>query len=131
MTEPNNAVLQEQIKQLRKDFQDFKISTREDIRELEKDMEKNNTTTNQLSIMMSYVKDTVLEMKEMMNSFIIVQNDQNKKMGESFTAQNEKIDGFINSDTRMNHKRQFVVSVLQVASGIIIALLGFWASGQI
>lgn len=131
MQEPNNAVLQEQIKRLRDDFQDFKVSTREDIRELEKDMEKNNTTTNQLSIMMSYVKDTVLEMKDMMNSFIIVQNDQNKKMGESFTAQNEKIDGFINSDKRADHKRQFVVSVLQVVSGIVIALIGLWGAGKL
>ena len=119
MHEPNNAVLQEQIKQLRKDFQDFKKSTREDIRELEKDMETNNTTTNQLSIMMSYVKDTVSEMKDMMNSFIGVQN-----------AQNQKIDDFVNSDKRMDHKRQFVVSVLQVLAGIFGTILTFWAAGK-
>lgn len=120
MTEPNNAVLQEQIKQMRKDFQDFKTSTREDIRQLERDMESNNRTTNELNITMSYVKETVSEMKDMMKGFIGVQN-----------TQNEKIDDFVNSDKRASHKKDFVVSVLQVVSGIIIALIGMWGAGQL
>lgn len=119
-TEPTNAVLSEQLSQLRKDFSDHKKTNREEMKELERDLESTRRVTNELNITMNYVKDAVSEMKEMMNSFIGVSNQQN-----------ERIDKFINSDSRRSHKRQFVVSVLQVAAGILIALIGIWGSGKI
>ncbi len=119
MTEPSNAVLAEQIRQLRKDFNDFKSNTREEIKELEQGVEKTRRLADDVNISMKYVKDAVQEMKDMMKGFITVVNDQNKK-----------IDDFINSDKRRDSKRQFGVSVLQVVSGIVIALLGYWAAGK-
>ena len=120
MQELNNSVLTEQIRRLRDDFAEHKKTSREEMKELEQDLESTRRVTNELNITMNYVKDTVSEMKDMMNSFIGVSNEQN-----------ERIDDFINSDSRMNHKKQFAISVLQVVTGIIITLAGFWLKGEI
>ncbi|WP_048825842.1 hypothetical protein [Bacillus sp. B-jedd] len=101
---------------MRKELQDYKKINREEIKELEKEIERAGRTTDTLNITMAYVKDTVSEVKEMMNSFIGVVNEQNKK-----------IDDFINSDKRRESRKQLTVSVLQVLSGIVIAVLGIYA----
>ncbi len=119
MTEPTNAVLAEQMRQLRKDFTEEKKSSREERKEMERDLESNRRITNELNITMAYVKDTVSEMKEMMNSFIGIGN-----------AQNQKIDDFINSDNRASHKKNLVVSAIQVCGGILGTLATMWGLGQ-
>lgn len=120
MTEPTNAVLAEQIKQLRKDFHDFRSNTKSELKEMEEKVDNTRRIADEVNYSVKYVKEAVDKMDGMMSNFISVVNEQNKK-----------IDDFVNSDKRLSGKRQFIVSVLQVASGIIIALLGFWASGKL
>lgn len=89
---------------------------------LEETKELANQTKNLYSLVnnsMDHIKDSIKKMDGMMEEFISVVNDQNKK-----------IDEFINSDKRMNNKKEMYISVLQVISGIIIAVLGMWGYGQ-
>lgn len=120
MTEPSNAVLAEQIKRLREEFTNHRAETRKELRELDKEVETNRRTTNEMNISMTYVKDAVKEMKDLLSGFVDVQNQQSNK-----------IDAFINSDSRRASKNNLVVSVLQVAGGILIAIIGFWVNAQI
>lgn len=120
VTEPSNAVLAEQIKTLREEFNNHRKETRKELRDLDQEVEINRRSTNEINIGMSYVKDTVKEMKDLLSGFVNVQNEQSKK-----------IDDFINSDSRRASKNNLVVSVLQVAGGILIAIIGFWAKGQL
>ena len=116
----SNELLSEQMRNLQKEFREFKKETKMEIRELEQDVEVARRLAESADNSMIYVKESVGKMEAMMTSFINVVN-----------AQNEKIDEFINSDKRRDAKKEFVVSVLQVVSGIAIALIGFWASGRI
>lgn len=89
---------------------------------IEETKELANQTKNLYSLVnnsMDHIKDSIKKMDGMMEEFISVVNDQNKK-----------IDEFINSDKRMNNKKEMYISVLQVISGIIIAVLGMWGYGQ-
>lgn len=116
---PSNEVLSEQIKQLRKDFYSHKNDTQKYIRQLEDELNETKEKTNTININMSYVRDTVSDMKAMMSEFVKVQNEQS-----------QKIDNFVNSDKRMSDKRKLITSILQVVSGIVIAILGMWGAGQ-
>lgn len=120
MTEPSNAVLAEQLRHLRKELIEHKRVNRIETRELERDISKALETTNTLNITMEYVKEAVSDMKEMMSKFVAVQN-----------TQNDTINDFVNSDKRMSHKRQLVVAILQVVSGIVIATIGIWGAGKL
>lgn len=105
---------------MRRDFDDFKKEARDEIKELEQEIEVTRRIAANVDMSMNYVKETVGKMEGMMSSFITVVD-----------TQNAKIDEFINSDKRRDSKKEFVVSVIQVISGIVIALIGFWASGKI
>lgn len=125
MTEPTNAVLAERISALTKELEktnknvsDFKKETKDEFKDLEQDIEKTRRIADEVNNSTRYVKEAVNEMKNMMNGFINVVNDQNKKIEE-----------FIHSDTRQVNKNTFVVSILQVGAGILVAVLGFWAKG--
>lgn len=160
MTEPNNAVLAEQISQLRKDLiahreetkedfkeRDDKLTTykreiRQELKELELGIDSAQKVANDVNTSMKYVTEAVGEMKKSVNGFIDMirsQNSQfiemigsqNTQIDNKLSEQNKKIDDFVNSDKRRDSKRQFVVSVLQVLAGILATVLGFWASGKI
>ena len=120
MTEPSNAVLSEQIRRLRKDFYEFKNSTKDEIKEMEDKVDGTKEIASQVNFSLKYVKESVDKMDKMMGNFIQVVN-----------YQNEKNDTFVNSDKRMSNKRQLTVSILQVISGIVIAVIGFWTAGKI
>lgn len=120
MTEPSNAVLSEQVKSLRKDFYEFKRMNKAEMKEMHERVERTREIANEVNYSVRYVKESVDKMDSMMSKFISVVGDQN-----------EKIDTFINSDKRMSHKRQFWVSVAQVASGIIIAVITIWGAGKL
>ncbi|MEK4025765.1 hypothetical protein [Sporosarcina sp. FSL W7-1283] len=119
MAEPTNAVLAEQVRQLRKDFHEFRNATKDELKEMEEKVDNTRRIADEVNYSVKYVKSAVDKMEDMMSNFINVVNQQN-----------DKIDDFVNSDKRLNSRRQFVVSVLQVASGIIIALITFWATGK-
>ena len=149
MTEPTNAVLAEQIRQLRKDLiahkdetkedfkeRDDKLTTykreiRQELKELELGIDSAQKVANDVNTSMKYVTEAVGEMKKMVNGFVEMISVQNTQIDKKLSEQNEKIDSFINSDKRRDSKRQFVVSVLQVLAGILATVLGFWASGKI
>lgn len=118
--EPNNALLAEQINRLREDFQDFRVSTKAELKDMEEKVDNTRRIADEVNFSVKYVQSAVDKMDDMMSNFITVVNQQN-----------DKIDDFVNSDKRLDHRRQLIVSVLQVFSGIVIALIGFWASGQI
>ena len=120
MTEPSNAVLSEQIRQLRKDFHYHKETTKSDVKQLEDEVNRTKEVTHTLNLNMSYVRETVSDTKEMMNTFVTVQNEQTKMIND-----------FINSDNRMSHKRKFWVSVLQVVSGIVLTVITIWLTGEV
>lgn len=129
MTAPTNEVLDERIKQIKQELDQYKQSNnesmsgfkrevKEEFRDLEQAVEKTRRIADEVNNSTRYVKEAVNEMKGMMNGFIGVVNDQNKKIEE-----------FIHSDTRQVNKNSFVVSILQVGAGILVAVLGFWAKG--
>lgn len=118
-SEPSNAVLSEQVRQLRKDFHDFRQTTKSEMKDMEEKVDNTRRIADEVNYSVKYVKSAVDKMDGMMSSFINV-----------VSQQNEKIDDFINSDKRAGHKRQFVISVLQVVSGIAIAIITFWATGR-
>lgn len=148
MTEPNNAVLAEQIKQLRKDLiahreemkEDlkdrddkltiYKREIRQELKELESGIDRAQSVANEVNTSMRYVTEAVGEMKNMVNGFIQMISTQNTQIDNKLSEQNRKIDDFVNSDKRRDSKKQFVVSVLQVLAGIIATVLGFWATGK-
>ena len=147
-TEKSNAVLEEQIKQLRKDLIAHKEETKEDFRErddkltaykreirqelkeLELGIDSAQKVANDVNTSMKYVKEAVGEMKTTVNGFIDMITSQNKQIDNKLSEQNGKIDDFINSDKRRDSKKQLVVSVLQVLAGILATILTFWASGK-
>ena len=147
-TEKSNAVLEEQIKQLRKDLITHKEETKEDFRErddkltaykreirqelkeLELGIDSAQKVANDVNTSMKYVTEAVGEMKKTVNGFIDMITSQNKQIDNKLSEQNGKIDDFINSDKRRDSKKQLVVSVLQVLAGILATILTFWASGK-
>lgn len=148
-TEKSNAVLEEQIKQLRKDFIAHKDETKEDFRErddkltaykreirqelkeLELGIDSAQKVANDVNTSMKYVTEAVGEMKKTVNGFIDMITSQNKQIDNKLNEQNGKIDDFINSDKRRDSKKQFVVSVMQVLAAILATILSFWATGKI
>ncbi|MGI2329641.1 hypothetical protein [Planococcus sp. YIM B11945] len=116
----SNSYIEQQLADLKSQFNDYKKDMKEEMRELEKKADAALRSSNNLDISMNYVKDAVKDMKELLAGFVTVQN-----------TQNDKIDDFINSDSRRNSKNTFVVSILQVAAGIVVAALGFWAKGNL
>ncbi|MBC9702363.1 MAG: hypothetical protein H9W83_07470 [Leuconostoc sp.] len=105
MAELNNAVLAEQIRQLREEFNTHRSETRKEIRELDQEIDLVRGSQNELNVTMSYVKETV---KEMNKTLIAMADAQNKQTS----------------------KNTLLVSILQVAGGIMIAIIGYWAKGQ-
>ncbi len=105
MAELNNAVLAEQIRQLREEFNAHRSETRKEIRELDQEIDLVRGSQNELNVTMSYVKETV---KEMNKTLIAMADAQNKQTS----------------------KNTLLVSILQVAGGIMIAIIGYWAKGQ-
>ena len=106
MAELNNAVLAEQIRQLREEFNAHRSETRKEIRELDQEIDLVRGSQNELNVTMSYVKETV---KEMNKTLIAMADAQNKQTS----------------------KNTLLVSILQVAGGIVIAIIGYWAKGQL
>lgn len=105
MAELNSAVLAEQIRQLREEFNAHRSETRKEIRELDQEIDLVRGSQNELNVTMSYVKETV---KEMNKTLIAMADAQNKQTS----------------------KNTLLVSILQVAGGIMIAIIGYWAKGQ-
>ncbi len=106
MAELTNAVLAEQIRQLREEFNAHRSETRKEIRELDQEIDLVRGSQNELNVTMSYVKETV---KEMNKTLIAMADAQNKQTS----------------------KNTLLVSILQVAGGIVIAIIGYWAKGQL
>lgn len=106
MASPDNAVLAEQIRQLREEFNTHRSETRKDIRELDQEVEMIRGSQNELNLTMTYVKDTVKEMNKTLIAMADVQNKQTSK-------------------------NTLLVSILQVTGGIVIAIIGYWAKGQL
>ncbi|MFY0744758.1 hypothetical protein AB1K09_20025 [Solibacillus silvestris] len=106
MASPDNAVLAEQIRQLREEFNAHRTETRKDIRDLDQEVEIIRGSQSELNLTMSYVKETV---KEMNKTLIAMADAQNKQTS----------------------KNTLLVSILQVSGGIIIAIIGYWAKGQL
>lgn len=136
MTEPTNAVLAEQIRQLRKDLIAHKEETKEDFREVHKDIKVLEDSVNsaqkvadQVNHSMNYVTKAVDEMKSLVHGFTQLITAQNDRIDNKISEQNTKIDSFINSDKRRDSKRTLIVSILQVGAGILIAVLGFLVKG--
>ena len=125
MTEPTNAVLAEQIRQLRKDLNTHKAETKEEFREMNHEIKDLGSSissaqkvADQVHHSMKYVTQAVDEMKILVHGFT-----------DLISKQNEKIDSIINSDKKKDSKRTFIVSILQVGAGILIAVLGFLVKG--
>lgn len=106
MASLDNAVLAEQIRQLREEFNTHRSETRKDIRELDQEVELIRGSQNELNLTMTYVKETVKEMNKTLITMADVQNKQSSK-------------------------NTLLISILQVSGGIIIAIIGYWAKGQI
>ena len=131
MTEPTNAVLAEQIRQLQREFESNKQITKEELKELELKLNQTTRVTDEVNLSMQYVKEAVSDMRGMMKEFVTMMSTQSGAIDKKISEQHKKIDEFINSDKRSDSKKQFVVSILQVFAGILATVLTFWASGKI
>lgn len=116
----SNDVLSEQIRRIERELKDFKRDSKTEFKEMEQEIEYARRLADSTDNSMKYIKEAVGKMEVMMTGFINV-----------VSSQNEKIDEFINSDKRRDSKKEFAISVVQVVSGIVLALIGFWATGQI
>lgn len=105
MSNPDNAVLAEIVRQLREEFNSHRTETRKDIRELDQEVELIRGSQSELNLTLNYVKETVKEMNKTLASIADVQ-------------------------TKQTSKNALLVSILQVGGGIIIAVIGYWAKGQ-
>lgn len=96
--------------------------------------------TTQVDSSVGHIRESVDKMDTMMSSFLEVVDKQNSRMNKLVSEQNKKIDStvveqdskideFINSDKRMSHRKELFVSIIQVFSGIIIAVLTMWMAG--
>lgn len=120
MTEPSNAVLEEKIEAMKKDFYEYRRTTNKELKEIEEKALIAKGVADEVTFSVEYMKDSVDEMKGMMTQFLGVVD-----------AQNTKMDDFVNSNKIVSDKRDFIISILQVASGIIIAVIGYWGYGQL
>lgn len=148
MNEPINAVLEERIKQLQIELVAHKKQTREEFREVQEEQKANEreiastkAIVSEVNTSMRYVKETVTEMKGLVNGFTELikehnksidkkMDDQNQKIDTKMDEHHKKIDEFINSDKRIESKKHLRVTVLQVVGMIIVALIGLYAGGQ-
>lgn len=131
MAEASNAVLEERIKQLNEDFNYFRKSTRQELKDMEVKLDSTSRVAEEVRRSIQYVEKTVTKMDDVMTNFIALVGQQNDKMDEFTSAQNRKMDDFVNSDKRMSHKKQLIVSTLQVLAGILGTLATLWVSGRV
>ena len=118
MTEPSNAVLADRLEKLTKDFHENRKEVRDQLREMDRELELTQRSNNELNISMTYIKDTVKEMKDLLNGFVKVQN-----------TQNETINDFVNSDGRRTSKNTFLSTIYQATLLFVATLIGYWLNG--
>jgi chromosome segregation ATPase len=116
----SSEVLAVEVKHLREDIREFKKEVRQEIGELELRVRASEDNSIRAKETLTYIGEAVREVKEFFQSLNKKIDDQNDKID----AQNKKIDDFIAGDTRTANRRSFVVSVLQVVSGIVVAGIG-------
>ncbi|EIT85897.1 hypothetical protein A374_08679 [Fictibacillus macauensis ZFHKF-1] len=120
MGEPTNAVLSEQIKNNRRDFNEFKAEMREELKDLERRIMMTENMTQRIDQTIGFMSQTMTDIKTVVETF----NDKTDK-------QNQKIDAFINSKDRRDSKKNLVVSIVQVVVGAVVALIGLFVTGKI
>lgn len=126
------------VKQLRAEFDYHRKSTNSVVKEIQTEADKNRRLTDEVSYSIKHIRESIDQMGTTMTNFINVMNNQNERINKDFKEQDKEIadqrksvDDFINKGVGQDSKRRFVVSVLQVVSGIIIAALTIWATGKI
>lgn len=102
-----------------------------DIESLEREVSVINRFTDQMDSSHKYMKESMAEMKSMINSFISIVQKQNEKIDQNVVLQNEKIDEFVSSDKRATSKKDFAVSVANAIGTIILTIVTLWLSGII
>lgn len=130
MTEPTNAVLNEKIIAISTDLREFKKTTD---RKIDVANEKISTTkdlADEVSFTLIHMKESMDNMNRNMTEFIKIVGEQSKKIDKSDESQKKKFDDFVDTDRKLNSNREFFISIIQVASGIIIAIIGFWTYNQ-
>ncbi|HLR58932.1 MAG TPA: hypothetical protein VK094_00440 [Pseudogracilibacillus sp.] len=119
MTEPTNAVLEERINKLTKDFYENKKATNKKFDDMNEKVTTTKELADEVSFTMGYMKESIDTMNDRMTQFITVVG-----------TQNDKIDEFVNSDKRMENKKQITLSTLQVILIIVGMVLGIWGYDQ-
>lgn len=127
----NVAVLAEMVRQLRIELNDHKTSTYEELRYIKAEADRNRRLTDEINMTLRYMNDTMNKVEKMTTDFIAISHDQDKNMTASFQGQNKKIDAFINGDEKDGRRKTFIVSILQVVGGIVVALISLWATGKL
>ena len=122
-----NKLVQEQIKNIQEDVKEIK----EENKEFRKRLGMVETSTTATTQTILHMGDMMKRMETMVdtftNSYSKKLDDQNNKLD----TQSKKFDDFINSDKRRDSKKNFIVAVLQIGAGIVIAIIGFLAKGAV
>jgi chromosome segregation ATPase len=116
----SNEVLSMEIKHLRDDVKELKTEFRTELQELELRVRNAEDNAIRSRETLTFFGEAMKEVKVFFTNL----NDKIDAQNEKIDAQNKKIDDFISGDTRVQNKRAFIVSVLQVASGIVVAGIG-------
>ena len=120
-----NKLVQEQIKNIQEDIREMKEENKEFRNRLSL-VETSTTATTQTILHMG---EMMKRMETMVDTFTKSYSKKQDDLNDKLDNQNKKIDDFINSDKRRDSKKNFIVSVLQISAGIIIAIIGFLAKG--
>jgi len=117
---PSTEVLADRIDKLQKDFDEYRRESRTEMRELDGKVDKAAEVSSKVDLAMSYMRESMGEMKEMMAGFTGI-----------VKSQNDKIDEFVNSDKRAQAKKDLIVATLSAVGTIILTILTFWVSGKL
>ena len=120
-----NKLVQEQIRNIVEDIKEMKEENK-DFRNRLSLVETSTTATTQTILHMG---EMMKRMETMVDTFTKTYSTKQDALNSKLDSQNQKIDDFINSDKRRDSKKNFIVSVLQISAGIIIAIIGFLAKG--
>ena len=120
-----NKLVQEQIRNIVEDIKEMKEENK-DFRNRLSLVETSTTATTQTILHMG---EMMKRMETMVDTFTKTYSTKQDALNSKLDNQNQKIDDFINSDKRRDSKKNFIVSVLQISAGIIIAIIGFLAKG--
>lgn len=131
---PSNEVLAERIRSLENSFYTYREYTNAKLADAENRIAGIKEQSDDQAFSVKSIHLTIEALRETMNDFISVVNEQQKSTSDQkkeYDEQNKMISEFINSDKRASHKRDFYVDILKVVAGIISGIIIYYITGVV